>query len=99
MQVWSTNANGFHLRQKSGASAWTTAKREDFANDLTRPQLWAVTDNVNQSKGDRSPDEWLPPLTSFYCKYASSWIQVKSYWKLSITAAEHGALAGMLDSC
>ncbi|MEU3184822.1 DUF1524 domain-containing protein [Streptomyces sp. NPDC006923] len=34
----------------SGASAWTTAKRQQFANDLTRPQLIAVTDNVNQSR-------------------------------------------------
>lgn len=31
---------------KSGASSWTTAKRQDFANDLQNPQLIAVTDNV-----------------------------------------------------
>ncbi|KAG6868896.1 hypothetical protein C0993_008194 [Termitomyces sp. T159_Od127] len=28
----------------SGARFWTTAQREAFANDLTRPQLVAVTD-------------------------------------------------------
>jgi hypothetical protein len=39
----------------SGAWAWTTAKRESFADDLVNPQLIAVTDNVDQSKGDRSP--------------------------------------------
>ncbi|KAF8756496.1 hypothetical protein RHS01_04579 [Rhizoctonia solani] len=37
----------------SGARSWTTARREALANDLTRPQLLAVTDNVNQSKGDK----------------------------------------------
>ncbi|KAL1845918.1 hypothetical protein VTK73DRAFT_414 [Phialemonium thermophilum] len=83
----------------SGASAWTTAQREAFANDLTRPQLWAVTDNVNESKGDRSPDRWKPPLASFYCTYARSWVRVKSYWALSVTAAEKAALASMLDTC
>ena len=58
-----------------------------------------MTDNVNQAKSDSSPDEWKPPLTSFYCTYAKSWVQVKSYYKLTVTAAEKGALAGMLDSC
>ncbi|NEE39872.1 HNH endonuclease, partial [Streptomyces sp. SID7982] len=38
---------------RSGASGWTNAQRQSFANDLTRPQLIAVTDNVNQSKGDK----------------------------------------------
>ena len=36
---------------KSGAAAWTTSKRQSFANDLSNPQLWTVTDNVNESKG------------------------------------------------
>lgn len=31
---------------KSGAADWTTARREEFANDLDNPQLIAVTDNV-----------------------------------------------------
>nr|CEG05549.1 unnamed protein product [Fusarium clavum] len=83
----------------SGAASWTTTKRTQFANDVTRPQLWAVTDSVNQSKSDKSPDAWKPPLTSFYCTYAKSWVQVKSYWKLTITSAEKTALGSMLDYC
>ncbi|OTA90041.1 hypothetical protein M434DRAFT_373203 [Hypoxylon sp. CO27-5] len=83
----------------SGANAWTTSKREQFANDIDRPQLWAVTDNVNSSKGDKSPDAWKPPLTSFYCTYARAYVAVKSYWELSITSAEKSALSGMLDTC
>ena len=84
---------------QSGASSWTTSKREQFANDVTRPQLWAVTDNVNSEKGDKSPDSWKPPLSSFYCTYARSWVQVKSYWALSVTSAEKTALTTMLNSC
>ncbi|CAN8096330.1 unnamed protein product [Discula destructiva] len=83
----------------SGASAWTTARRESFANDITRPQLWAVTDNVNQGKGDKNPADWKPPLTSFYCTYARSWVQVKSYYALTISAAEKTALTSMLNTC
>lgn len=84
---------------QSGASKWTTAQREAFANDVTRPQLWAVTDNVNQSKSDKSPDAWKPPLSSFYCVYARSWVQVKSYYDLTISSAEKTALTSMLNTC
>lgn len=51
---------------KSGASAWTTAQRQTFANDLTHPQLLAVTDNVNESKGDSGPEDWKPPLSEYF---------------------------------
>jgi hypothetical protein len=83
----------------SGASSWTTSKRESFANDLTHPQLIAVTDNVNQSKGDRSPDAWKPPLTSYHCTYARMWVRVKYTWALKVTSAEKSALTTMLNTC
>lgn len=84
---------------KSGASSWTTARRQAFANDLTRPQLWAVTDDVNSAKGDKSPDAWKPPLASFHCTYARSWVAVKSYYDLTVTSAEKTALTAMLNTC
>jgi hypothetical protein len=83
----------------SGAWAWTTAKRESFANDLTDPQLLAVTDNVNQSKSDQSPDAWKPPLSSYYCTYAKAWTRVKYVWALTVTSAEKSALTSMLGTC
>jgi hypothetical protein len=83
----------------SGAWAWTTSKRESFANDLSDPQLWAVTDNVNESKGDKSPDSWKPPLASFYCIYSRAWVKVKFVWKLTVTSAEKAALTSMLGTC
>src|SRR5690349_5932486 len=73
---------------RSGASAWTTAKRQSFANDLTRPQLIAVTDNVNQSKSDQDPSTWQPSLTSYKCTYARMWIGVKYYWGLTLQSTE-----------
>jgi hypothetical protein len=83
----------------SGAWAWTTAHRQTYANDLGGPELWAVTDNVNQAKGDKDPAEWKPPLTSFYCTYARAWIQVKWYYSLTIDSAEKSALNSMLGTC
>ncbi|KAF8152296.1 hypothetical protein B0H34DRAFT_111959 [Crassisporium funariophilum] len=83
----------------SGARLWTNAQREAFANDLTRPQLIAVTDDLNQSKGDQDPAEWMPPLTSYRCTYARAWVHVKYYWKLSVDSAEKAALTGYLANC
>ena len=83
----------------SGAWAWTTAKRESYANDLSDPQLIAVTDNVNQSKSDKSPDAWKPPLTSYYCTYARMWVKVKYVWALTVTSAEKSAVTSMLATC
>src|SRR5688500_5859348 len=69
---------------RSGANTWTTSRRQSFANDLTRPQLIAVTDNVNQSKGDQDPSSWQPSVTSYRCTYAKMWIAAKSYWRLTL---------------
>ncbi|WP_432137678.1 MULTISPECIES: HNH endonuclease family protein [unclassified Streptomyces] len=83
----------------SGASAWTTSRRQSFANDLTRPQLIAVTDNVNQSKGDKDPAEWMPSRTAYRCTYVRAWVQVKYYYGLSVDPAEKSALTGYLNNC
>ncbi|MEV7322702.1 HNH endonuclease family protein [Streptomyces sp. NPDC093970] len=83
----------------SGARNWTTARREAFANDVTRPQLLAVTDNVNQSKGDQDPATWMPSLTSYRCTYVRAWVQVKYYYGLSVDSAEKSALTSYLSGC
>ncbi|KAL8753272.1 MAG: hypothetical protein Q9199_005161 [Rusavskia elegans] len=84
---------------KSGAASWTTTRRQTFANDLTNPQLIAVTDNVNQAKGDQGPETWKPSVTSYHCTYAKMWIKVKSVYSLTVTSAEKSALTSMLNSC
>ncbi|MEU9984880.1 HNH endonuclease family protein [Streptomyces sp. NPDC050856] len=84
---------------RSGASTWTTAQRQSFANDLSRPQLIAVTDDVNQAKSDLDPAEWLPPRSAYRCTYARMWVQVKHHWKLSVDSAEKGALQSVLNGC
>ncbi|WP_328383568.1 HNH endonuclease family protein [Micromonospora zamorensis] len=84
---------------RSGANSWTTSRRQSFANDLTRPQLIAVTDNVNQSKGDQDPSTWQPPLSSYRCTYSKMWITVKYNWSLTLQTSEKSALQSMLNNC
>ncbi|KAF2743874.1 secreted protein-like protein [Sporormia fimetaria CBS 119925] len=84
---------------KSGAANWSASKRQQFANDLTNPQLIAVTDDVNQAKGDKGPEAWKPPRTAYYCTYAKMWVKVKSVYGLTITSSEKSALTSMLNTC
>jgi hypothetical protein len=83
----------------SGASEWTTDRRQDFANDLDGPQLIAVTAESNRSKSDNDPAEWVPPLASSHCAYAKMWIHTKYRWDLTLDTAEKAALQPLLDTC
>ncbi|MGW7537808.1 HNH endonuclease family protein [Amycolatopsis sp. NPDC054798] len=84
---------------RTGAAAWTQEKREQFANDLVRPELVAVTSAVNRQKGDKAPDEWKPPSTSDWCQYAVDWITDKDFYRLTVTRPEIAALDSMLGRC
>lgn len=84
---------------RSGADEWDEDKRSDFANDLERPQLFAVSATSNRSKGDQDPSQWKPPTEDYWCTYAQDWIAVKSHWQLSVTASEKQALTDMLETC
>lgn len=88
-------ANAWRTR----ASGWTDAQRGQFANDLTHPQLLAVTLTTNRSKGDQDPSQWKPPRHEYWCVYAQRWVAVKSSWRLLVTADEQTALRDMLGTC
>ncbi|AXG77610.1 HNH endonuclease family protein [Streptomyces paludis] len=84
---------------RSGASSWTTAQRQAFANDLTRPQLIAVSASSNRSKGDSDPAKWLPTRTAYQCTYVRAWVQVKYYYNLTVDSAEKTKLTSVLSGC
>lgn len=83
----------------SGASEWTTAQRQSFANDVTRPQLIAVSASSNRSKGDDDPAEWVPTRSAYVCTYVRAWVQVKYYYALSVDSTEKSALQSYLAGC
>jgi hypothetical protein len=84
----------------SGAYAWTSQRRQAFANDLGVPwALIAVTAGSNRSKGDRDPADWLPPLKSARCVYLVDWVAVKVRWKLTVDATERRTLLQLASTC
>ncbi len=84
----------------SGASAWSPAEREDYANDLGEPwPLIAVSAASNQSKSDSDPADWLPPAPAAECPFLSAWIATKARWNLAVDPREHDALVREIADC
>ena len=84
---------------RSGAWRWDNATKNSFANDETPGMLLVVAGDTNQSKADKTPNQWLPPDASSHCQYAIDWINSKSRYALTVTAAESAALEQALDTC
>ncbi|GGS83278.1 HNH endonuclease family protein [Streptomyces badius] len=77
----------------SGASAWTPARREAYANDQdAAASLVAVTARTNRQKADKDPSQWMPPAPEAQCRYVGEWVATKLRWQLTADTAELDAL-------
>jgi hypothetical protein len=85
---------------RSGANHWTAGTRTRYANDLGYAgTLIAVTAHSNRSKGDREPQDWLPPRKKYDCTYEATWVAVKWRWHLAIDKHEKAFLGTALRRC
>jgi len=82
---------------RHGAEAWTFEQRQEFANDPVN--LLATSGDVNQSKSDSGPSEWMPPLDAASCDYAKRWVDVLVTWGLRVGSADRAALEDALSTC
>ncbi|RAS60287.1 uncharacterized protein DUF1524 [Lentzea atacamensis] len=82
---------------RSGAARWAPEQRVAAANDLRN--LVAVSGKVNQSKGDKTPEEWMPPNAGYACSYGRIYVTVKAAYALSVAPAERSALENALATC
>lgn len=78
---------------RTGGADWSREKKREFANDSLN--LIAVDDGINKEKGDQGPDEWRPPLKSYWPAYARKWRAVKQKYNLFISPSEEAALKDM----
>ncbi len=77
----------------SGASAWTAARREAYANDQgSTVSLVAVTARTNRQKSDQDPADWMPPSPEAQCRYVGEWVATKLRWQLTADDRELRAL-------
>ncbi|MER5768974.1 HNH endonuclease family protein [Streptomyces sp. NPDC001985] len=84
----------------SGASAWTPARREAYANDQgAATSLIAVTARTNRQKSDQDPAQWLPPAENTHCRYLAEWTATKLRWNLTVDEAEQDRLFLLAAGC
>lgn len=84
----------------SGASGWTPARREAYANDQQQASsLVAVSARSNRQKADQDPFEWLPPASDALCRYASEWTATKLRWQLAVDQDEQNRLFDIAAGC
>lgn len=84
----------------SGASQWTAARRQAYANDLAAERsLVAVTAKTNRQKADQDPADWMPPSTDARCTYLSDWVGTKLRWSLTVDRRERDTLRDLAASC
>ncbi|WP_442943218.1 HNH endonuclease family protein [Nocardia sp. NBC_00565] len=81
-----------------GAARWPLERRVRFANDID-VNLLATDANANQSKGDSTPSEWLPPAYANHCFYAGKYLTVAVEYDLPVTAADNAALNEIARTC
>lgn len=81
-----------------GGALWPRDKKEAFSNDPLN--LLAVDDGLNQAKGAKSPDQWMPPNQSFRCEYLGLWIAVQTkYPDLQFKPNEKRVVDRQLKAC
>jgi hypothetical protein len=80
-----------------GGKNWTNKKKSIFANDIDN--LLAVEDELNQSKGSKGPNNWLPPNKSFQCIYVKKFDKIVEKYKLIYRIEEKLFINHFLDNC
>ncbi|WP_435092214.1 HNH endonuclease family protein [Clavibacter michiganensis] len=81
----------------SGAWRWDADYRAAFANDPL--ELVAASAAENNAKSDATADAWLPDDPADACALVVRQVSIKVRTELSVTRAEHDAMARVLDGC
>lgn len=82
---------------RSGADRWTSGQRRAFANDPSN--LLAVDGPTNMSKGDQTPDEWMPLVPGGWCDYLDRYVHVSVTYRLAVTDTTRDALLRYTARC
>ncbi len=80
-----------------GGDKWDRERKQTFANDFKN--LKPVAMRLNRQKGDKGPDEWMPPNHAYRCKYLNEFFDVVNSYKLEFTPSENRVISKMLTAC
>ena len=93
---------------RSGASRWSPRTWQEFVNDTTNGETVVANASLNRAKGDKTPDQWLPPSPhEVQCDYTARYIHTQAVWNqrtqseggLSMDPQEKAGIQRALDAC
>lgn len=94
---------------ESGAYQFSRKEKERLANKLVRPELLVVTPRASlatnliitlgNDRQDRGIIDWQPRRPDARCRYAQRWLNIKTFWQLSISEEELEVLENILRGC
>lgn len=77
----------------SGGWKWSQKKRCLYANFMGNEfHLLTVQAHANMSKGDSTPEQYLPPNHAYVCQYLKNWLSVKLIWNLKMSESEANSI-------
>lgn len=74
---------------------WTVELKRQFSEDPEN--LWLVDDGRNQSKGDKAPDEWIPPYESVQAIYVQRLMAIVEKYGLKLSSEESTQMLALLE--
>lgn len=83
---------------ENGAWKWNYNKRCLYANFRGNDfHLLAVLGHENMKKGDKGPEGYMPPSSSYTCEYLQNWLKIKLIWQLHLTDDEAQAVSQLVQ--
>lgn len=77
----------------SGAWEWNFQTRCTYANYMgNKFHLITASGHENMSKGDGTPEKYIPPNQNYRCEYLENWLKIKLIWKLKMARGEVDAI-------
>jgi hypothetical protein len=77
----------------SGAWEWNYQTRCTYANYMgNKFHLITASGHENMSKGDDTPEKYMPPNENYRCEYLANWLKIKLIWKLKMARGEVEAI-------
>lgn len=77
----------------SGAWEWNFQTRCTYANYMGNTfHLVTASGHENMSKGDDTPEKYMPPNQSYRCEYLANWLKIKLIWNLRMGRSEVEAI-------
>jgi hypothetical protein len=83
----------------SGAYKWSYRARCLYSNYLgSNYHLKSVNATENMRKGDRTPENYMPPNTDISCNYIKEWLAIKFLWGLKMTVSEANSIRKIIKN-